>query len=251
MGKGIALQFKKAFPGNYAAYKSACDAGCVVPGKMFVFQTGYISGPQLIINFPTKRHWKGKARIEDIEAGLEDLVRVLRETRVGSVAVPPLGCGNGGLRWSKVRPVIERALGAADGVRVLLYHPDGAPDPQQQHIATPRPRMTAGRAVLLAALDAYRTDPTVTITMLVVQKLAYLLQVSGQPLRLRFVKGPYGPYSDAVNHVMQAMDGHFIRGVGDRSGPADLELDDAAVNEAWEFLAGDSQTSKRTIAFTS
>src|ERR1700740_1131519 len=78
MGKGIALQFRKAFPGNYKAYRKACKAGEVVPGKMFVFDMGAIKNPRLIINFPTKRHWKAKTRIEDIEEGLVDLVRVLR-----------------------------------------------------------------------------------------------------------------------------------------------------------------------------
>src|SRR4051812_26832566 len=110
MGKGIALQFKKAYPQVYDAYRLACNAGDVEPGRMLVAQTGQISGPRLIINFPTKRHWRGRSKLADIDAGLEDLVRVLEEWQVQSVAVPPLGCGNGGLDWNVVRPRIEAAL---------------------------------------------------------------------------------------------------------------------------------------------
>src|SRR5437588_76732 len=168
MGKGIALQFRKAFPANYDAYRRACKAGEVRPGKMFVFETGQLAGPRLIINFPTKRHWKGKARAEDIAAGLTDLVAVIREYQVRSIAVPPLGCGNGGLPWSLVRPMIENALTPLEGVRVLLYAPEGAPPPQDQKVAiTKRPRMTRARAAFLAALDAYREDPASTLTLLV------------------------------------------------------------------------------------
>lgn len=245
MGKGVALQFRKAFPDNYKAYKRACDAGEVVPGKMFVFETGQLTGPRLIINFPTKRHWKGRARIEDIRSGLVDLVRVLREWHVGTVAVPPLGCGNGRLDWREVRPLIEQALSEVDGLRVLLYQPEGAPEPQEQQIATERPNMSPARAVLLVVLETYRKDPAVAITMLVVQKLAYLLQAAGQPLKLNFVKGTYGPYAEALNHVLQGMDGHFIKGAGDRTQPTELELVPEAVNEAWDFLGSDEATKRR------
>ena len=127
MGKGIALQFKRRFPGNYQAYRQACDAGEVTPGRMFVWRTDQLGRPHWIVNFPTKRHWKAKSRIEDIEAGLRDLQRVVLDLGIQSLAVPPLGCGNGGLSWSVVRPLIERYLGAVEGVRVAVYEPAGAP----------------------------------------------------------------------------------------------------------------------------
>jgi O-acetyl-ADP-ribose deacetylase (regulator of RNase III) len=95
MGKGIALQFKKAFPENFKAYQRACRANGVRPGKMFVFSTGRMVNPKFIINFPTKRHWRGKSRIEDIKAGLDDLVDVVRNEGIASIAVPPLGAGLG------------------------------------------------------------------------------------------------------------------------------------------------------------
>jgi O-acetyl-ADP-ribose deacetylase (regulator of RNase III) len=109
MGKGIALQFKKAFPENFKAYAQACRAGEVRAGRMFVFSTGSMVNPKYIINFPTKRRWREKSRIEDIESGLEALVDEVRRLKLSSVAVPPLGCGHGRLDWAVVRPLIERS----------------------------------------------------------------------------------------------------------------------------------------------
>ena len=108
MGRGIALQFKKAFPENFRVYAAACRRGEVQPGRMFVFETGALTNPRYIINFPTKRHWRGNSRIEDIDAGLKDLATVIRQRDIRSIAVPPLGAGLGGLEWSEVRPRIER-----------------------------------------------------------------------------------------------------------------------------------------------
>jgi len=125
MGRGLALQFKNSYPENFRAYKAACDQKEVQPGRMFVYETGQLA-PRFIINFPTKRHWRDKSRIEDIEAGLVDLVRVIREKAIRSIAVPPLGCGLGGLDWCEVRSRIEQALGELSGVRVLVFEPSKA-----------------------------------------------------------------------------------------------------------------------------
>lgn len=247
MGKGIALQFKKAYPRVYDAYKRACDAGEVVPGKMHVVQTGQVTGPRLIVNFPTKRHWRGKSKLPDIEAGLQDLVRVLKEWEVPSVAIPPLGCGNGGLDWDVVRPRIEAALSELSDVRVLLFEPAGAPAPHEQRVATSRPRMTSSRAAFIAVFDAYRADPAARITHLVAQKLAYLLQARGEPLRLNFVKGRYGPYAEEINHVLQRMEGHFLHGYGDRTSEADIRVDPDAAKSAAEFLEDSPDTGSRLV----
>lgn len=125
MGRGIALQFRHAFEDNYEAYRKAAKAKEVRPGQMFVFERSTIELPRWIINFPTKRHWKGESRIEDIRDGLVDLVRVIREQDIRSIAIPPLGCGLGGLDWAMVRPLIERALTAVPEVDAYLFEPAG------------------------------------------------------------------------------------------------------------------------------
>lgn len=121
MGRGIALRFKEAFPANFKAYAVACRRGEVQPGRLFVFDTGRLTKPRYIINFPTKRHWCGKSRLEDIEAGLAALVEEIRSRRIRSIAIPPLGSGLGGLDWAEVRPRIERALAALPEVEALVF----------------------------------------------------------------------------------------------------------------------------------
>ena len=121
MGRGIALQFKNMFPDNFKAYAAACRRSEVQPGKMFVFETGELS-PRYIVNFPTKRHWKGKSRIEDIESGLIDLVRVINQKNIRSIAIPPLGSGLGGLDWSDVRPRIVAALDQVVSVSTAIMN---------------------------------------------------------------------------------------------------------------------------------
>ena len=139
MGKGIALQFRLAFPRNYELYQAACKRGDVVPGKMFVVPTNRLDNPKYIINFPTKRHWKDKSRIEDIDAGLVDLVRTIRDENIQSIAIPPLGCGNGGLDWSDVRPRILKALAEVPDVLISLYESGGASQ-VDQNLSAPRSR---------------------------------------------------------------------------------------------------------------
>jgi len=123
MGKGIALLFREAFPDNTRAYEGACRAGEVRVGRMLVNRIATAVGQKWIINFPTKRHWRNPSKIEWIQEGLKDLVRVIRENGIRSVAIPPLGCGNGGLDWEQVRPEIESALDGLQGVDVQIYSP--------------------------------------------------------------------------------------------------------------------------------
>jgi O-acetyl-ADP-ribose deacetylase (regulator of RNase III) len=244
MGKGIALQFRQAFPENYRLYRAACERNEVQPGRMFIVQTGLLSGPRFIVNFPTKRHWKGKSRIEDVEAGLRDLADVIRREGIRSIAIPPLGCGNGGLEWSEVLPRIEEALQVVPETEVLVYEPAGAPHPDQMIVRTPPPKMTEGRAALLAILDRYALQGY-RISMLEVQKLLYLLQVAGEPLKLQFVKAKYGPYAEALHHVLQRLEGHFIRGYGDRSREATIRLLPEAKAMAEAYLERHPSTRER------
>ncbi|MCL5961179.1 MAG: macro domain-containing protein [Chloroflexi bacterium] len=244
MGKGVALQFRQAFPENYKEYRKACARHEVLPGHMFVVPTGRMTNPRLIINFPTKRHWQEKARMEDIESGLAALVDIVKENGIRSLAVPPLGCGNGGLNWGEVRPRIEAAFAALPEVHVLLYAPQGAPNAEDMRVATRRPRMTPGRAALLGLLRDYAL-PGYRLSLLEIQKLAYFLQDAGEPLRLDFAKGQYGPYAEALQHVLQHMEGHFIRGYGDRSRYASIQILSSAAQEADAFLHSHEETRHR------
>jgi O-acetyl-ADP-ribose deacetylase (regulator of RNase III) len=244
MGKGIALQFRLAFPRNYEIYRSACKRGDVVPGKMFVVPTDRLDNPKFIINFPTKRDWKSKSRIEDIDVGLLDLVRVIREENIGSVAIPPLGCGNGGLDWNEVRPRIIKALAVVPDVEISLYEPSGAPQVEDMAVATKKPAMNPNRAALIAMMLNYG-EAGYRLTLLEIQKLAYFLQLAGQPLKLDFLKQQYGPYAENLNHVLQRLEGHFIRGYGDRSRDASVRILPEAAKEAGRFLAEDEATLKR------
>jgi O-acetyl-ADP-ribose deacetylase (regulator of RNase III) len=231
MGKGIALQFKQAYPANFQAYRTACQRGEVQPGHMLVVPTRRLANPRYIINFPTKRHWRGKATIEDIEAGLPALINAVREYGITSIALPPLGCGNGGLSWDDVRPRIEAAFAELPDVRVLLYEPDGAPAAEAMHIATTRPSMTPSRAAVVGLIEHYAL-PGYRVTMLEIQKLVYFLQAAGEPLNLEFTRHRYGPYAETLHHVLQRIEGHFIRGYGDRSRESSIRLLPEALDEA-------------------
>lgn len=238
MGKGIALQFKQGFPENYEKYRLACDRGEVKPGRMFVFETGDLMGAKFIINFPTKQHWKEKSKIEDVDSGLDALVEVIRRNRIKSIALPPLGCGNGGLDWGIVRKLIHRKLSELEGVRVLVYEPAGAPANREMKVATKAPNMSRGRAALLGIFSKYLI-PGYELTMLEIQKLAYFLQEAGEPLKLTFVKDKYGPYAETLHHVLQRIEGHFIRGYGDRSRDASVEVVPSATEKALQILETD------------
>ncbi|MBM4093819.1 MAG: macro domain-containing protein [Planctomycetes bacterium] len=242
MGKGIALQFKQAFPENYDAYHRACDAGEVQPGRMFVFRTNSVVDPKYIINFPTKRHWRGKSKIEDIEAGLASLIEEVRRLGINSIAVPPLGCGLGGLRWSKVRPMIAQAFEQLPDVHVFLFAPHGDPDAKAMPVHTKVPNMTLARALFIKLMEQY-LGLAYRLTLLEVQKLAYFLQESGEPLKLKYVAHIYGPYADNLNHVLQAIEGHFTRGFGDSPKPdRDIELLPGAVEAANAALDPNSES---------
>ncbi len=124
MGKGIALQFKQAFPENFQQYKQACDAKEVQPGRMFTVPTGKLFNPKYIINFPTKRHWRDKSKIEDIQTGLKALVAEVQQLGITSIAIPALGCGNGGLDWLEVKPLIESTFVELPEVRAMIFEPE-------------------------------------------------------------------------------------------------------------------------------
>ena len=216
MGRGIALQFRKAFPENFKAYKSVCDKKQLHPGIMFVYDLNRFQNPKYIINFPTKRHWKGKSKIEDIESGLEALVQEVSKNNIRSIAIPPLGCGLGGLDWTQVKQIIEKVFNALPDVHVLLYEPAGAPVAEVMVKEKKSPKMTVGRAALLGLMNRYLKavmDPS--ISLLEIHKLMYFMQESGENLRLNYTRALYGPYAENLRHVLNAIEGHFIIGFAD------------------------------------
>ena len=235
MGKGIALQFKQAFPENFRQYEKACRADEVQPGRMFTVATGSLFYPRYIINFPTKRHWRGKSKIEDVKSGLKALVTEVQQLGISSIAIPPLGCGNGGLDWAKVKPLIESAFAELPEVKVIVFEPTGAPEVDKIQVATSKPNMTRSRSLLIRLLELYGI-PGYRLTMLEAQKLAYFLQVAGQPLKLRYVRHKYGSYADNLNHALQRIEGHYIRGYGDRSREAEIYVLPEGREAAQTFL---------------
>ncbi len=248
MGRGIALQFKKAWPENFKAYAIACKQKEVQPGSMFIVETGQLTNPKYIVNFPTKRHWRGASKIEDVELGLVVLARDIKEKRIKSIAIPPLGSGLGGLDWADVRQLIEATLSDLDDVEILVYEPKGAPENDKMVQNRQLPRMTAGRAVLIELMQRYLAgllDPTVTL--LEVHKLLYFMQAAGEPLKLNYKKALYGPYAENLRHVLNAIEGHFVSGYAD-GGDApekELQLVPGAIDEAEIFLKQHPDTRER------
>lgn len=248
MGRGVALEFKKAWPENFTAYAAACRRQEVQPGRMFVFERHSLTNPRYIINFPTKRHWRGQSRIEDIEAGLQALAEEIRRRGIRSVALPPLGSGLGRLPWPEVRSRIEAALGGLPGVRILVFKPTKVePLPKSMRRGQP-PKMTPGRAALVGLMERYVAgllDPFVSLLQL--HKLMYFMQEAGEPLRLRFSKGPYGPYVENLRHVLSAIEGYYISGYragGDRPDTV-LEVVPGAAEDARRVLAERQDTRDR------
>ena len=248
MGRGIALQFKDAFPDNFKFYAAACKRSEVQPGRMLVFDTGRLSPPRYIINFPTKRHWRGKSRIQDIQSGLKALIKEVRARGIRSIAIPPLGSGLGGLDWEMVRPHIEDAAKELADVRVVVYEPKGAPSTDVMAHIRSVPNMTAGRAALVELINRYLAgllDPYVTL--LEVHKLMYFMQEAGEPLRLRFTQAPYGPYAENLRHVLHAIEGHLISGYADGGDAPDKQLNlvPGAVEDATAFLSEHADSRAR------
>ncbi len=250
MGKGIALQFRQAFPEMYRAYEKACEDGDLRLGQVQVFDLGgLVGGPRWIINFPTKGHWRAASRLADVETGLVDLVSKVRQLGIHSIAIPPLGCGNGGLDWNEVRPRIEKAFTPLAEVRVLIYEPAGAPKSAVMPNRTTRPKLTLGQAALVRLMDRYLKgllDPFVSL--LEIHKLMYFFKASGEDLpKLTFEKQLYGPYSPVLRHLLIRTENHLTRGFGEGADrpTTPIELLPGAVEVAEAFLDKLPETKER------
>ncbi len=214
MGKGIALMFKDAFPENTKQYVKACERGEVRVGHVFVTANESLVGPRWIINFPTKKHWRNPSKLEWVREGLVDLARVIRENGIHSIALPPLGCGNGGLNWRDVRPAIESALSGIPDLDVLVFAP------ASHYLNSPKAEgvesLTPSRA-MIAELTRRYSILGMECSLLEIQKLAWFLDRvlnsthSPNPLNLEFEPNKYGPYADRLRHLLHSMDGSYLR----------------------------------------
>jgi O-acetyl-ADP-ribose deacetylase (regulator of RNase III) len=231
MGKGIALMFKERFPENFKAYEAACKRKELTIGRVFVTESPELNGPRWIINFPTKAHWRFPSKLEWIESGLEDLRHVIMEKGIKSIALPPLGSGNGGLNWQDVRPLIEAALGdrLAD-VDVVVYEPTAAY--QNVTKTTGVEKLTPARAMIAEMVRRYEVLGF-DCSILEVQKLAWVLSRVlawlglKDPMRLHFEANRYGPYADDLRHLLNNLDGSYLH--------SDKRLADAKPGDVLHF----------------
>jgi O-acetyl-ADP-ribose deacetylase (regulator of RNase III) len=213
MGKGIALRFKEAFPENFKAYEDACKRKEARLGSMFAVRRDDLYGPKWIINFPTKGHWRYPSRIEWIEAGLKDLKRFIERERIESIAIPPLGSGNGKLNWAEVKSRIQEEFGEMPGVAITVYEPTS----KYQNVAKRGgvERLTPARGLMAELVRRY-SILGIECTLLEVQKLGYFLERSVVALRLPnkfnfvFAAHKFGAYSDKLKHMLNALDGSYL-----------------------------------------
>lgn len=242
MGKGVALMFKEDYPDNFKKYEQACKNKEVRLGKMFVTEITSLIGPRWIINFPTKDHWRYPSKIEWISEGLDDLKRVIEQNRIKSIAIPPLGSGNGGLEWSEVRPLIEEKLGDVAQTTIYVYEPIA----QYQNVAkrTGVETLTPARALIAELVRRYSVIG-IQCTLLEVQKLGYFLERHVEALGLNncfafeFSPNKFGPFSGKLGHLLNGLDGSYLhcdKRLGD-AGPFDvIRFDDAKRDKVSAYL---------------
>ena len=249
MGKGIALMFKEAFPANYRAYAAACKRGEIVTGRMFVTERPEMLGrPRWIVNFPTKEHWRAKARLEWIREGLDDLKRTIQDKGIRSIAIPPLGCGNGGLDWRLVRPLIDNALRELEDVEIVVFEPTD----EYQNVAKRAglETLTPARALVAELVRRYWILG-IECSLLEIQKLAWFLERAitdlGLPneLNLDYVADKYGPYANRLTHLLDGLDGSYLQSavrIPDAKRTDVIAFNDAKTQTVAAYLKSEART---------
>jgi len=246
MGKGIALMFREAFPDSARNYEQAAKRGEIHIGHVLVTEHKALFGPRWIVHFPTKKHWRFPSKLDWVRRGLQDLKRVIPSHGIRSIALPPLGCGNGGLEWSQVRREIEIALGDLENVEVTVYEPtmDYVNAPKRHGVE----ELTPARALIAELVRRYSVLG-IECTNLEVQKLAWFLQREivnlrlDDPLDLRFVANKYGPYADRLRHLLDALDGSYLHCEKRLSDAGPLEpiwFEDSKRQTVAEYLESDA-----------
>ena len=250
MGRGIALQFKNAFPENFKAYAAACKRKDVKPGQDVCVRDRQSDWSALHHQFSNEAPLEAeRAALRTSKAGLEALVfERSKSGNIRSIALPPLASGLGGLEWREVRQHISEGLKGLPEVRIIVFEPGGGPADERANRSTDVPQMTPGRAALVGLMDQYvRSLLDTSVTLLEVHKIMYFLQEAGEPLRLRYQRKPFGPYAENLRHVLRAVEGHLITGYAD-GGDApskELELVPGAIDDAQVFLEAHPDTRAR------
>lgn len=237
MGKGIALMFKEQFPDAFLDYERACEAGAIKIGKMHVFRRHELYGPKWVINFPTKKHWRHPSKLEWIADGLDDLRRVIIDLAISSIALPPLGSGNGKLNWDDVKELIRTKLADLSNVDIVVFEPTA----KYQNVAKKEgaEKLTPARALMAELIRRYGVLG-VECTLLEVQKLAYIVDAIARstgwrnPLQVNFSAHKFGPYSDNLRHLLNSIDGSYI-------------TSDKRINDCGPFDAVDFAHLKREL----
>ena len=247
MGKGIALQFKNTFPNNYKKYSEACKNKELEIGQLLITEENILSGKKIVINFPTKTNWRLPSEYKYIEAGLEELVKVIKEKSIKSIAIPPLGAGNGGLDWNKVKSILEKYLSQTEA-EVFIYEPNAT---IKEVLKKERVKLTPARAMLLSVLfDLAKNGEFVS--EFASEKIAYFLQQFGanEAFKLDFKKSFYGPYSGKVKHVLYYLNGSYIMGYSskDKKPFEELGIVMESEKEVDEFLSKPENSEYKTIA---
>jgi O-acetyl-ADP-ribose deacetylase (regulator of RNase III) len=214
MGKGIALMFKERFGDNYRQYATACKEGQVQTGRMFITELSELDGPRWIVNFPTKQHWRSPSQLKWVIEGLQDLRQFLIENNVKSIAIPPLGAGNGGLSWELVKPEIELALGDVPNIEITVF------EPTKQYLNVSKrvgvEKLTPARALIAELVRRYCVLG-MECSILEIQKLAWFLERSierltpnNNPLNLNFEANKFGPFAPNLSHLLNSLDGSYL-----------------------------------------
>jgi O-acetyl-ADP-ribose deacetylase (regulator of RNase III) len=250
MGKGIALQFKEEFPINYKLYVSACKNKELVPGKLLVVKEQTLEGEKFIINFPTKTEWFMKSKYEYVEEGLKALVKFIEENNIDSIAIPPLGCGNGGLQWDKVKSLLIQYLGPLKNIDIQIFEPsDAVKEILKKQDTNKEIKLTPARAMVLYAMYYYESLGE-NSSLFVANKLAYFLQRLGETSlnKLKFEASHYGPYSIQVVHLLHNLNGKYLKGLEQMNAKAfePLELQYDKLKEVSEYVRKELNQEQRT-----
>ena len=254
MGKGIALQFKEEFPKNFLAYKVACSSGELTPGKLLITKELNNNGEEkTIINFPTKLHWRNPSRYEYITEGLAELVKAISEHNIKSIAIPPLGCGNGGLDWNIVKGMIEEALKDVE-CEIYIYEPNTEiKQTLQAKLKNKEIKLTPSRGLITYAMYYYDSLGE-NCSLFVANKLAYFLQRNGSKTfaKVTFTAHHYGPYSTQIDHIVYDLNGSYIKGFEQMTATAfePLTMQYDRINEVSEYVRTLDKTEQDSLKET-